>query len=67
MNKQVFRNDYFIIVYTNIQGVFEDFDLYIIDQQTKKRKYYSSFYSLQEVIFSMSNIYNTIKEVKQYA
>lgn len=67
MNKQVFRNDYFIIVYTNIQGVFEDFDLYIIDQETKKRKYYSSFYSLQEVIFSMSNIYNTIKEVKQYA
>lgn len=67
MNKQVFRNDYFIIVYTNIQGVFEDFDLYIIDQQTKKRKYYSSFYSLQEVIFSMSNIYNTIKEVEQYA
>lgn len=67
MNKQVFRNDYFIIVYTNIQGVFEDFDLYIIDQQTKKRKYYSSFYSLQEVIFSMSNIYNIIKEVEQYA
>lgn len=67
MNKQFFRNDYFIIVYTNIQGVFEDFDLYIIDQQTKKRKYYSSFYSLQEVIFSMSKIYNTIKEVEQYA
>lgn len=64
MNKQYFRNDYALIVYTNIQGVFEDYDLYLIDPVTKRRKYYSSFYSLRELLFSLPNIYNTIKEVK---
>lgn len=64
MKKQFFNNDYFMVVYTNIQGVFEDYDLYIIDQLTKKKRYYSSYYSLKELIFSMSKIYNTIKEVK---
>jgi hypothetical protein len=64
MNKKYFRNDYFIIVYTNIQGVFEDYDLYIIDSLTKKRTYFSSYYSLEDTIFSMQQIYNTIKEVK---
>lgn len=67
MNKQYFRNDYALIVYTNIQGVFEDYDLYIIDPVTKKRKYYSSYYSIEELLFSLKEIYNTIKEVNNYA
>lgn len=67
MNKQFFRNDYVIIVYTNIQGVFEDYDLYIIDQTTKKKVYHSSYYSLKDVIFSLPDIYKTIKEVKYHA
>jgi len=67
MNKQYFRNDYCIIVYTNIQGVFEDYDLYLIDPVTRRRKYYSSFYSLRELLFSLQEIYNTIKEVNNNA
>jgi hypothetical protein len=67
MNKQYFRNDYCIIVYTNIQGVFEDYDLYLIDQQTGRRKYHSSYYDIKSLLFSLKEIYNTIKEVKEYA
>lgn len=67
MNKQYFRNDYALIVYTNIQGVFEDYDLYLIDKSTGRRKYHSSYYSLEDLLFSLKEIYNTIKEVKEYA
>lgn len=67
MNKQYFRNDYCIIVYTNIQGVFEDYDLYLIDQQTGRGKYHSSYYDIKSLLFSLKEIYNTIKEVKEYA
>lgn len=67
MNKQYFHNDYCIIVYTNIQGVFEDYDLYLIDPVTRRRKYHSSYYNLESLLFSLKEIYNTIKEVKEYA
>lgn len=67
MNKQFFRNDYVIIVYTNIQGVFEDYDLYIIDPLTKRRNYHSSYYDIKSLLFSLPDIYKTIKEVKYHA
>lgn len=67
MNKQIFYNDYVIIVYTNIQGVFEDYDLYLIDPVTKRRNYHSSYYDIKSVLFSLQEIYNTLKEVKAYA
>ena len=67
MNKQFFSNDYMLIVYTNIQGVFEDYDLYLIDPVTRRRKYHSSYYDIKSLLFSLQEIYNTIKEVKAYA
>lgn len=67
MNKQFFRNDYILIVYTNIQGVFEDYDLYLIDKSTGRRKYHSSYYDIKSLLFSLPDIYRTIKEVKYHA
>lgn len=60
MNKQYFRNDYCIIVYTNIQGVFQDYDLYV------HNKYYATYYSIQDLLLNMKGVYDEIfnKETK---
>lgn len=56
MSKEIFRNAYFTVVFTNIQGVY--YDLYV--------KYYATYYSIQDLLLNMKGVYDEIfnKETK---
>ena len=58
MSKEIFRNAYFIVVFTNIQGVY--YDLYV------HNKYYATYYSIQDLLLNMKGVYDEIfnKETK---
>ena len=60
MLKEIFCNVYFIVVFTNIQGVFQDYDLYV------HNKYYATYYSIQDLLLNMKGVYDEIfnKETK---
>ena len=58
MSKEIFRNAYFTVVFTNIQGVYDD--LYV------HNKYYATYYSIQDLLLNMKGVYDEIfnKETK---
>lgn len=58
MSKEIFRNAYFTVVFTNIQGVY--YDLYV------HNKYYATYYSIQDLLLNMKGVYDEIfnKETK---
>ena len=60
MSKEIFHNAYFTVVFTNIQGVFQDYDLYV------HNKYYATYYSIQDLLLNMKGVYDEIfnKETK---
>ena len=60
MSKEIFRNAYFTVVFTNIQGVFQDYDLYV------HNKYYATYYSIEDLLLNMKGVYDEIfnKETK---
>ena len=59
---QIFYNNY--CIKANIQGVSKDYGLYLINNIILRRSYSSSYYPIETPLFSLKEIYNTIKEVK---
>jgi hypothetical protein len=63
---QTFYNDYFLVVHTNLNNIFEDYDLYLIDQHTGRAFFYATYYTLPELFLAMQNLYNTIRKDDVY-
>lgn len=56
--KKVLRTKYFLVIYTNINNLFEDYDLFIFQNGT--RKYYASCYSVEDLKQLMQQAYKEV-------
>jgi hypothetical protein len=63
---QTFYNDYFLVVHTNLENIFEDYDLYLIDQHTGATHFYGTYYTIGDLFLAMQNLYNTIRKDDVY-
>lgn len=58
MKKEIFKNNYFMIVHSTIDNLFEDYDLFII--RSNKKIFYNTYYSLPMLLKDLPVIYKEV-------